>query len=57
MWDGKIGMWPIRQFKPAARNSRNQPKGTMVFKDKKVNSKKYFQIILDQVLLAIVQQQ
>ena len=55
MWDGKIGMWLIGQFKPAVRNSRNQPKGTLVFKDEKVNREKYLQIILDEVLPAIIE--
>ena len=31
MWDGKIGMWPIGQFQPAARASVNQPRGAPVW--------------------------
>ncbi|ETV96217.1 hypothetical protein H310_10407 [Aphanomyces invadans] len=30
MFDGKIGMWPVVKYLPAARSSRNRPAGTLV---------------------------
>ena len=37
-WDGKIGIWPIGKYAPAARKSSKQPAGTMVWNDKTVTN-------------------
>ena len=54
MWDGKIGMWPIGQFQPAARTSANQPRGSPVWHYvKKVNKDRYRALLLEKVTPSI----
>jgi hypothetical protein len=53
MWDGKIGMWPIGQFQPAARASANQPRGAPVWHNEKVNKKRYRALLLEKVIPSI----
>jgi hypothetical protein len=50
MWDGKIGMWPIGQFQPAARASANQPRGALVWHTEKVNKDRYRALLLEKVI-------
>ena len=40
-WDGKIGMYPIVEVKPAAKNSKNRPAGTLETKCVNVNRHVY----------------
>ena len=40
-WDGKLGMWPVGEFTPALRNSKNRKKGTMVWISKTMNRALY----------------
>ena len=35
-WDGKLGIWPIGDWEPAKRKSKNRPKGALVWKNKVV---------------------
>ena len=30
-WDGKLGIWPIGDWEPAKRASKNRPRGTLVW--------------------------
>ena len=53
IWDGKIGIWPIGNFEPAKRNSKNRPKGTLVWKNEEVNREVYRKILIDKVIPAI----
>ena len=53
MWDGKIGIWPIGEYKPATRTSVNRPAGTPVWKNQKVNKDKYRELLLEKVIPAI----
>lgn len=53
MFDGKIGLWPIIDYIPAQRNSRNRPKGTLEMKPKSVTREVYRALILEKVIPAI----
>ena len=33
-WDGKLGIWPIGDWEPAKRASKDRPRGTLVLKPK-----------------------
>ena len=35
-WDGKLGIWPIGDWKTVKQKSKNKPKGTLVWKNKMV---------------------
>ena len=35
-WDSKLGIWPIGNWEPAKRKSKNRPKGALVWKNKVV---------------------
>jgi hypothetical protein len=46
-WDGKIGIWPVGRMEPAARNSANRPRGTMVWKNESLTRDKYRSMLID----------
>ncbi|ETW04714.1 hypothetical protein H310_03867 [Aphanomyces invadans] len=50
---GKVGMWPIVEYAPAVRNSRNRPAGTMVATLVNVDAPLYREYILTRVVPAI----
>ena len=54
-WDGKIGIWPIGDWEPAKRASKNQPRGTLVWKNKLVTKEVYRELLISKLLLAIVE--
>ena len=35
-WDRKLGIWPIGDWEPAKRRSKNRPKGMLVWKNKQL---------------------
>ena len=49
-WDGKIGIYPIMELVPAINNSKNRPKGTLETKNVTMDSAKYVEMLVDQVL-------
>ena len=53
MWDGKIGIWPIGEWKAAQRSSIHRPAGTMEFHGKSVDRDTYREYIVDKVLPSI----
>ena len=53
LWDGKLGIWPIGEWVPAAINSCNRPAGTMEWKDKAVTKDVYRHMLLYHVVAAI----
>ena len=53
MWDGKIGIWAIGDWEPAARSSVNRPAGTLVWKDESVTKELYRRYLLYKVIPAI----
>ena len=48
MWDGKLGIWPIGEWKPAVNNSVNRPAGTMEWHDISVTKDVYRHFLLYQ---------
>jgi hypothetical protein len=54
-WDGKIGMWPFAEQRPALKNSRNRPAGTLEWKSTKVNMAVSRAMMIDNVLPAIAE--
>ena len=53
-WDGKLGIWPIQDWEPAKRKSKNRPKGTIVWKNKMVTKEVYRELI-SKLILAILE--
>ena len=54
-WDGKLGIWPIGDWEPAKRASKNQPRGTLVWKNKVVTKEVYHELLISKLLLANVE--
>jgi hypothetical protein len=52
-FSGKIGLWPIVEYEPAQRNSKNRPKGTLVTKPIEINREIYTKLIIEKVIPAI----
>ena len=52
-FDGKIGIWPFVEKKPAQRRSVNRPAGTLITKPVNVNGDVYKKMLLEKVLPAI----
>lgn len=55
MWDGKIGIWPFARREPAKRNSIHRAKGTLEWKSFKVDREAYRNMLVNNVLPAIVE--
>ena len=53
MWDGKIGIWPIGDWKAAQRSSVNRAAGTMEFHGKSVDRDTYREYLVNKVIPAI----
>ena len=54
-WDGKLGIWPIGDWEPAQRKSKNRPKGTPVWKNKIVTKEVYRDLLITKLIPAIVE--
>ena len=54
-WDGKLGIWPIGGWEPAQRASKNQARGTLVWKNKPVTKGVYRELLISKLLPAIVE--
>ena len=52
-WDGKIGMWPVGEWTPAERTSRNRPRGAPIWKNTSIDKSVYRQLLIEKVLPAI----
>ncbi|KAF0705951.1 hypothetical protein AaE_014312, partial [Aphanomyces astaci] len=53
VFSGKVGVWPFVQRSPAARTSKNRPKGTIITVPQTVNSDVYLDAVLHKVVPAI----
>ncbi|KAH9136029.1 hypothetical protein AeRB84_018691, partial [Aphanomyces euteiches] len=53
-FDGKLGIWPFVSYVPAARGSKNRPKGTVETVPRSVDSEAYKNMILRNVVPAIM---
>ena len=54
-WDGKLVIWPIGDWEPAKRGSKNRPKGMLVWKNKMVTKDVYRELHINQLILAILE--
>ena len=54
-WDGKLGIWPIGDWEPAQRVSKNRPKGTLVWKNKTVTKVVYGDLLINKLIPAILE--
>ena len=54
-WDGKLRIWPIGDSEPAKRASKNQPRGTLVWKNKQVTKEVHHELLISKLLPAIVE--
>ena len=54
-WDGKLGIWPIGDWEPTKRGSKNRPRGTLVWKNKAVTKQVYHELLISKLLPAIVE--
>lgn len=53
-WDGKIGMWAVGTWEPAARDSVRRPAGTLEWKGTSINRDSYRNLLLQNVVPAIM---
>jgi hypothetical protein len=53
LFDGKIGMWPIVEYRAAQRRSDNHERGDIVTRPVKCNRDKYRELMIEKVLPAI----
>ena len=53
-WDGKLGIWPIGDWEPVQRGSKNRPKGTLVWKNKMVTKVVYRDLLINKLIPAIL---
>ena len=54
-WDGKLGIWPIGDWEPVQRKSKNRPKGTPVSKNKIVMKEVYRDLLITKLIPVIVE--
>ena len=54
-WDGKIGIWPIGDYKAAERTSTRRAAGTLVWKDETVTRDVYRRLLVEKVVPAIIE--
>ena len=54
-WDGKLGIWPIDDWKLAKSKSKSRMKGTLVWKNKAVTKEVYRELLISKLLLAIME--
>ena len=53
-WDGKLGIWPIGDWEPAQRGSKNRPYGMLVWKNKTVTKVVYRDLLINKLTPAIL---
>ena len=54
-WDRKLGIWPIGDWEPAKWKLKNRPKGTLVWKNKTVTKKVYRELLISNLIPAILE--
>ena len=54
-WDGKLGIWHIGDWEPAKWRLKNRPKGTLVWKNKMVTKDVYRELLISQLIPAILE--
>ena len=54
-WDGKLGIWPIGDWEPAKRKSRNRTKGMPVWKNKIITKEVYCDLLTTKLIPSILE--
>ena len=54
-WDGKLGIWPIGDWEPVKRKSKNRPKGMLVWKNKIVTKEVYRDLLITKLIPSILE--
>ena len=54
-WDGKLEIWPIGDWEPAKRISKNRPRATLVWKNKIVTKEVYQKLLISKLIPAIME--
>ena len=54
-WDGKIGIWPVGEWRAAQRGSTVRPAGTMEWHNQKMDANKYFEMLTENVMPALME--
>ena len=54
-WDGKLGIWPIGDWEPVKRKTKNWPEGMLVWKNKMVTKEVYRELLISKLILAILE--
>ena len=54
-WDGKLGIWPIGDWEPAKRKSKNRPKGMPVWKNKIITKEVYRDLLITKLIQSILE--
>ena len=54
-WDRKLGIWPIGDWEPAKRKSKNRPKGMLVWKNKIMTKEVYRDLPIRKLIPAILE--
>ena len=54
-WDGKLGIWPIGDWEPVQRKSKNRLKGTPVWENKIMTKEVYRDLLITKLIPAIME--
>ena len=54
-WDRKLGIWPIGEWEPAKRKTKNRPKGMLAWKNKIVMKEFYRDLLIRKLNPAILE--
>ena len=54
-WDSKLGIWPIGDWEPAKRKSKNRPKGMLLWKNKIITKEVYCDLLITKLIPSILE--
>ena len=54
-WDGQLGIWPIGDWEPVKRKSKNRPKRMLVWKNKIITKEVYHDLVITKLTPSILE--
>ena len=54
-WDGKLGIWPIRDWELVKWKLKNRPKGMLVWENKIVTEESYWDLLISKLIPSILE--
>ena len=54
-WHSNLGIWPIGDWEQVKWNSKNRPKGTLVWKNKTISKEVYQDLLISKLIPAILE--